>query len=324
MTKKSCIFCGSEYGSIEFADEHVFPDAIGGLLVLKDKVCKPCNDKLGHSVDAHLVNHGLVSFLRLHYGLKGKSGKVPNPFERGVLKDDPKQQIRYEFTDDGKPKRTYLVPQVSAIKDGEALKVSFSIDESDRGSIPSIMRKIANRHNVHISDDHIKEVLNIPSQESNPTIKSSMKLDFEKYRKAIIKIGYELGCYWLGDEYYHDPVATSIREVIFSNAPLYEDAQRLLLSGKIGFIDGEPDFPFLSDNKACHIAFCHPQSDFISCYVRVFKLFEGHVLLSRCPAKYPTFEGAFIEINVENKSMRELPFLEEVYCASRNHNRADR
>jgi len=308
-----CIFCGKKLKTSEYADEHVFPDAIGGLLVLKGKVCKPCNDKLGHSVDTHLVNHGLVSFERLLYGLKGKSGKVPNPFEKGVLSNDPTQKIRYEFTDDGKPKRTYLVPQINATKQENALEVSFNIDESDRKNIPSILKKLAKRNNLSISDEQIEEALRIPSEEFQPTIRNSMQVDLDKYRKAIIKIGYELGCYWLGDEYYDDPVASCLRETILSDPPLNEVAKRLNLTGNVRFIAGESDFPFFSNNKACHIAFSMPQRDFISCYVRVFMLFEGHILLTRNPERYSDFEGKFLEIDIEKKSMRELPYLQEIY-----------
>jgi len=308
-----CIFCGGNGETSKYADEHVFPDAIGGLLVLKEKVCKPCNDRLGYGVDAHLVNHGLVSMMRLVYGLKGKSGKVPNPLEKGKLANDPTQQVRYEFTDEGKPKRTYLVPKVNCTKQENSVSVSFSIDESDRINIPSILKKLAKRNKFHISEEQIQEVLRIPSAEFKPTIINSMSLDFEKYRKAILKIAYELGCYWLGDAYYKDPVAACLREAIFSDSPLYQDAQRLGLSGMINFIEGEPQFEFLSDSKACHIAFSMSQPDLITCYVRVFKLFEGHVLLSRSPAKYPTFEGMFLEIDVEKNVMRELPFLKEIY-----------
>jgi len=308
-----CIFCGKKYDKSEYTDEHVFPDAIGGLLVLRDKVCKPCNDKLGHSVDTHLVNHGLVSFERLLYGLKGKSGKVPNPFEKGILADDPTQQIRYELTDDGKPSRTYLVPnKITAIKRENGVEVSINIDESDRDNLPIILRKLAERNNFHITDEQIEDALRIPSEEFQPTLRNSLKIDLDKYRKAILKIGYELGCYWLGDDYFNDPVAFCLREAIFSDDPLNEEAKRLNLTGNIRFIAGESDFPFLCQNKACHIAFSMPQSDIISCYVRVFMLFEGHVLLSRNPARYPDFEGKFLEIDVEKKSMRELPYLQEI------------
>ena len=287
---------------------------------MKDKVCKPCNDTLGRTVDSYLVNHGLVSFMRLIYRLKGKSGKVPNPLERGVLKDNPATQIRYEFTDEGKPRRTYLIPQVSTTKNDDSVQVSFNIDESDRNKIPSIMKKLAKRNSFSISEEQIEEILTIPSEEFKPTMLNSMTLDFDKYRKAILKIGYELGCYWLGTDYYDDPVAAHLREAIFSNAALNEDARRLNLTGDIRLISGESEFPFLSNNKACHIAFCFPQTDLISCYVRIFLLFEGHILLSRSPARYPAFEGSFIEIDVEKKSLREHPFLDEIRRASMEFN----
>jgi len=262
--------------------------------------------------------------MRLIYGLKGKSGKVPNPLEKGVLANDPTQQVRYEFTDDGKPKRTYLIPKIDANKKKNAVEVSFSIDESDRNIIPSILRKLAARNNASISDEQIKEVLQIHSEEFKPTIRCSTKIDLDKYRKAILKIGYELGCYWLGAEYYDDPVASCLRKAILSNAAFNEDALRLGLTGNIRLVAGESEFPFLSNNKACHIAFVMSQRDLISCYVRIFMLFEGHILLSRNPARYPDFEEKFLEIDVKKRSMRELPFLQEIYQVGMANKRTSR
>jgi hypothetical protein len=51
-----CIFCLQERRATV---EHVFPDAIGGLLKI-DRVCKTCGDRLGKNADAPLVEHPAI------------------------------------------------------------------------------------------------------------------------------------------------------------------------------------------------------------------------------------------------------------------------
>ena len=67
-----CIICQQEKEKSEFSDEHLFPDSIGGRLVLKDAVCIDCNSRYGHGADSDLVNHELIKLIRLAYQIKGR------------------------------------------------------------------------------------------------------------------------------------------------------------------------------------------------------------------------------------------------------------
>src|SRR5208283_4444094 len=89
-----CLFCLEER---EPSVEHVFPDAIGGTLVI-DRVCKPCNDWLGANVDVLLTNHKAILAKRAQFGLGERSGKAVNPWKRvfgdGSLASDPELKIQ--------------------------------------------------------------------------------------------------------------------------------------------------------------------------------------------------------------------------------------
>jgi hypothetical protein len=88
-----CIFCLNER---EPSVEHVFPDAIGGTLVI-DRVCKPCNDWLGTNIDALLTDHVLVLAKRNQLGITNRDGKSPtwhDVFGIATMANDPDQRVK--------------------------------------------------------------------------------------------------------------------------------------------------------------------------------------------------------------------------------------
>ena len=98
-----CIICLTETPDAELTDEHIFPEAIGGRIVI-GSVCKPCNDKLGNTIDHRLTEHWLVQGQRMLLKLPGKTGQIPNPLERGVMRDEPSQKLIYKMDANGLPK----------------------------------------------------------------------------------------------------------------------------------------------------------------------------------------------------------------------------
>jgi hypothetical protein len=46
-----CIFCGATGREVEFHNEHIIPQNLGGSWELSDCVCRVCNNALGHEVD---------------------------------------------------------------------------------------------------------------------------------------------------------------------------------------------------------------------------------------------------------------------------------
>jgi hypothetical protein len=67
-----CIFCLNEF--LELTDEHVFPAALGGVLVLKDSVCAVCNN--GFSKFEQPLAEELAPF-RLILQIPDRRGEIP-------------------------------------------------------------------------------------------------------------------------------------------------------------------------------------------------------------------------------------------------------
>ncbi|PHS60708.1 HNH endonuclease [Alloalcanivorax xenomutans] len=136
-----CIICREETNS--FSDEHVIPDALGGYYHIYT-VCKDCNSDLGLRVDSKLVNHQFSHFQRYLLGLRGKSGKLPNPFS-GIhqFAEDEGKKVQLRLGEDGKP-TPYTITNVS-YEESEAgdggTKVSICIDASDEKNWMGYFRK---------------------------------------------------------------------------------------------------------------------------------------------------------------------------------------
>ena len=61
-----------------------------------------------------------------------------------------------------------------------------------------------------------------------------------------------------------------------------------------------------------HIAYMKREGNQISCYVRIFKVFEGIICMSENASNYPHFKDQFISIDPVSGTIRESSFMEEI------------
>jgi HNH endonuclease len=305
--RAKCIFCLKEIE--KGSDEHIFPDALGGLLIIKE-VCKPCNDFLGQKVDSHLVNHFLMQLARLVYKLQGKKGKIPNPIGKGVLKDEPNTEIHYILDDEGQPKSLYIVPQKHESPDGS--KVMFVVDSSDKGKLVKMVNKTLERKGLPPMTE--EEILSkaVYKKDENPTVMMNIEVDFLSYKKAILKIIYEITYYCLGPEYLNDPVGKQIRDCILSDS--IEECKGLM--GKIDLVDkSNPSNQILRKlaSEDSHIAILiNNGCRGIFCYVNIFDTFEGGLLVSENGENYPGITDVFIKNDIKNNNIIESTLTKEI------------
>ncbi|MFD2133773.1 HNH endonuclease [Pseudogracilibacillus auburnensis] len=299
-----CIFCLEDRKG---SKEHIFPDSIGGLLVFYN-VCKECNNKLGRKVDTHLVNHTLIEFVRLTKKIKGKSGKIPNPLGKGVLDGEDSSKVHYRFNSEGEPESLYIVPSQTVSEDGKSIR--FSVDATDEDKLASMVNKTLKRKGLPtLSLEEIEEQIQREKTEK-PKMHIKLKVDLNSYRKAILKIIYEFTSFILGEEYLDDPLSEKIREYIKSDS--------LEIGGLIGNVDlvnkETPRLEVLSmlAIESGHIACLIQERDNLVCYVNIFNQFEGYLVVSENASRYPKFEGVFYENNVENKTLRNSLFVNEI------------
>src|SRR5882724_2083608 len=68
-----CILCGS---TENLTDEHIFPDALGGCVVLARGTCKTCNSMASTNFEAEFING--FAIVRQLLGIENRQGRVPN------------------------------------------------------------------------------------------------------------------------------------------------------------------------------------------------------------------------------------------------------
>ncbi|QFP71406.1 HNH endonuclease [Bacillus subtilis] len=297
-----CIMCKRDKENL--SEEHVFPDAIGGTLVLFN-VCKDCNDILGHSVDHHLTNHWLIQYQRSLLKIPGKSGTIPSPFKGGVIKKT-EQKVRLTSDDEGRVKG-YLMPSIKKEKNSDnTFEIEAVFDKQDKEKIPKMMDKILKRQGLGATYSEIDKKI-IEGNLLEP-ININIELDQVKYKKAIMKIVYELAHYWLGENYFNDPIGEKIRKYIKSND--FSDD----IAGSIGLFRKEEKklLNLWEDEPLYHMAFMQKSGKNIIIYIKIFNVFDGSVILSNNADCYHDFEPKFISINPVTGIKRESNIYEEI------------
>lgn len=306
-----CIICKEDKPSNEFSEEHVFPDSIGGTLIIKS-VCKTCNDRLGSSVDCYLTDHWLIKGERLILKIPGKSGKVPNPLEIGVL-DGTDQETKYIFNDDGTPKELYLVPSITKVSNEDGSESAIiKIDKKDKDKLPDMINKMRRRKGLPVISKEEIEAQMIEGTIQTPTIKMRAEFDTVQYKRAVLKIAYELAFYWLGQEYFNDETGEIIRNCMFDSSLEGDWSEEYPIKGFIDLSDEQSRFPFWKDETKSHVAFLNIVDNKICCYIKIFNIFEGVIEVSNDASNYPNFSGKFISINPQTGEKRETDLIEEL------------
>lgn len=290
-----CIICKENKDVL--TREHIFPDAIGGTLITNN-VCKSCNDKLGHSVDYHLVNHLLIQFDRMLLKIRGKSGIIPNPLGKGVLASDQQQRVDYRFNKEGEPQELYLFPRVEKIsKDDGTETLRISVDQKDEAKLPLLVNKVLKRNGAsEMTMEQISEQI-LKAIEPYPKVLINTQFDILQYKRAILKIAYELAFYWLGDNYFEDPASEMIRKCILDDNLPSDFSLKYPIKGTIDLINKRAMFNFQNENPKNHLAFMNIDGEKINCYIKIFNTFEAFINISNDANVYPTFKGNFISIN---------------------------
>jgi hypothetical protein len=292
--------------------EHVFPKAIGGTYCIKS-VCKSCNDRLGHSVDDALTNHKFIEFQRMSLRIPGQSGAVPNPLAKGVLASDSSQAMRSLLNDSGQLE-PYLVPSVRVINgDGEKKTINFRIDSRDKDKLTEMVNKKLKRLGQEpLSREQIEAKAEF-GQSEHPEIQVKIPVDLIQYKRAIMKIAYEMACTWLGDQYTSDALASTLRECIFDTRLSGDWSEKYPIHGQIIFRDQQHSLvPFINDRPYQHIVFLTRVQEKIAVYVRIFEIFDALIEVSQQADRYVRGGSHFLAIDPVTGVQYESTFEEEV------------
>lgn len=269
-----CIICREE--QTDFSDEHVIPDSLGGYYHIYT-VCKQCNSKLGEHVDDKLVNHKFADFQRFIHGIKGKSGKVPNPFDgTHVLKENRDQKVQIRIDSNGATV-PYLLPNVKYTGNGEIVDgFEIVIDKKDENNLNKMVEKIAKR--IGVPFDHI-DTSTLKHLEDRPEITSTLQIDTRNFKIGLLKIAYEFAVDTL-PTYYKDSDAILISKALHTAKLDAVDSKIFLGNGFAKDLFQPFDFILELSSKKHYLVLINIRKIGLVCFIYLFDLFCIGVKLS--------------------------------------------
>jgi len=300
-----CIICRRKKHQDELSDEHVIPDSIGGVYHIYN-VCKECNSYLGANVDNKLVNHYFTSFMRYDLNIKGKKGKIPNPFDgTHTLGNDKETKVKMILDDHGIPK-PYILPKIKKTIHTNKLEIKLTIDIEDKDKSSKIIEKILKREKIDKDSHHISTTLEPIIERFKPTIKMEKQIDIKEFKIGLLKIAYEFSVDSI-NEYFENKQAIEISDFLL-NSDLKKIDNYFIGSGfeKEILKPLEPIFDF---NKKRHLLVLMDSEEFgLVCFISLYNLFNIVVKLSE--SRFLT-ENMIIGVNdLENNSFEKIDFFE--------------
>lgn len=309
-----CIICLGEYPAEQMTDEHIFPEAIGGRLLLKKSVCINCVGHLGNPVDSGLINNSLIEMARLSMNIGGKSGIVPNPMKKATLVEDPSHKfvIRLDKMTGG------MIPQsVTRVtrteEPGGKQSIQISVDKSQMENLPELVNKILIRSGAEPVDrdeifSHAKHV-----KIEKPELHTELKVDIINYHRSMIKIAYELAYHWLGDTYLDDPTAKLLRLLIRDDREWESEIESpKLLRAKIDLVDPNGLTKLYGIEPPDHIGVMFGIDNTLVVYIRIFNMFEATILVSEDDYEITMDSARFIRISPTTGKRIESGLIEEL------------
>jgi hypothetical protein len=201
---QACIICRKT--GVTFSDEHVIPDSIGGCYHIRT-VCKQCNSLMGHLIDDKLTNHKFMEFQRFLLNIRGKKGKLPNPFS-GVhkLTEFPEIKVKLDINENGE-----IIPYtLPTIPTGELLDgFTIVLDVMDLPNLDTIIDKICTRNGLS-RDNLIMEKREV---QRSKEVNVNCAIDISKFKLGLLKIAYEFACDTI-PAYFRDRKAIYISDIL--------------------------------------------------------------------------------------------------------------
>lgn len=283
----NCIFCGVEINDVNESIEHIIPEALGNRQLSIKEVCKQCNSKLGEKVDSELTSNILIEMIRHIHKIEGKSGKVPNPFNNGVLADDNNQKVRVLFDDQGKS-YPVLITNKHERKHEDNTEIHFVFDKSEQSKIPDVINTFLKRKGLPpLSTEEIEKRYKEVSQHIET--KHTFRFDVNSYKKAILKIIYESAYYFLGESILQSEEMQILNKAIWDFSVDWAETCKDSVKGTITFYND--DNPFIQlfnllSKQSDHLILLLPTEDSLNVIVKIFDVFWGVINISSNPFVY--------------------------------------
>lgn len=286
--KDTCIICRKNKPN-EMSDEHVIPDSLSGYYHIYC-VCKTCNSNMGRFIDAPLVNHKLSDLYRWMNKIKGKSGKVPNPFNGVFTRDGSREKFKLIEKENGELdfKQISNEPTLTKINENE-YRISCTFDlNTPLKQKKHIIKKFCKRNGFEVDEFKFIESTQALADES---FQSSWEIDTKRFKLGLLKIAYEFAVEKI-PTYYFDPKAIEISSIL-NNADV-EKLDKIRMGSGLDFQLFEK-LEHLFNFERKHNLWLMPLKGKLICFIKLDTLFATAIVLSN--RAHIEFEQSIIGIN---------------------------
>jgi len=190
-------------GCSDLSKEHIFPDAIGGVLDYCIKVDAKKNSDLGTLVDGPLVSSPLIEALRLLHGIKSRSG-VPELRMRGNI-SGTNTPVDITIPASG-PIGVRAHKPVEIDRSTGRGRAIFSPDDRD-AFLSELAANFARKG---------KTVIFGHEYSMGGGYDVDLSLDLRALKRGMMKIAYAAIYEYLGDQYLRDPSIPEWHTALFS------------------------------------------------------------------------------------------------------------
>ena len=315
MPTRCCVFCLNEFSS-KGIGEHVIPEAMGGVILLKD-VCPSCNNDLNNRIDNVFCSDFLNQVKRYTLGLADKRGKVARqPFQQ-VVQADSGTNVRLD--DNFVPR---VIPRVELKEINEGFELSVSVDRSLEDKLEQIVfnkiERFVREREGGVASRKQRLIAQRITQDVLDTTKKSYKkehpgqlhfqqlIDLKVHLLEYVKIAYEMWCMHNGEDFIYGDDGNFFRDILQKG-----DVDNI--SGQLGF----PGLDFLNFDSNKHYVIVSEWT----CYIRLLDL--------PCLIARPGFvmngssidEGAIYINDPVTKRVESKEFVEFIKEFTQEHNK---
>lgn len=194
--------------------EHIFPDAVGGVLDYAVTVDEKKNSELGTLIDAPLIHSPLIAAMRMIHGIKSRSGPAKWKLS-GRVKGTTKE-VNVTFSADAPCEVRIRRP--------------VDINPAGDGGTVTIQREDAEEFQRKLVEGYAKKGKTVRF-EQEVSLGSDIELDLAPdqmaIKRAMAKIGYAATYEYLGDSYLDDPISSEWRKAIFATTAKEAQSARI-------------------------------------------------------------------------------------------------
>jgi hypothetical protein len=289
------------------SQEHIFPKSIGGTITVWE-LCSRCNGHLGSFVDNPMLEFPPIETKRLLLKLPGKTGQIPNPLTDGVLGTDTNQKVQVQMKN-GDHASVYLVPNIKRSKTADGHdKVTIIVDKRDEQKLPEIIEKIRTRASQPGKEAKIVTESYFEGHIEQPNIQQTLSFHSFNWARCLLKVAYELTYRKLGPKYLSDPIASHLQSLLKITTISEADLKACPIQYDIKLMSKDNVFMYLNDDPDSLFAVLYPINNKLTCFVRIFDVFQCFVVVCEDIQSYGVINGDVIHIDIPNKKTIEMDY----------------